>query len=115
MDTNIEIYEFMDQISYCLSLEFKDKWRHKFSPKFIKIFQDKVLKAYETRKPLKRSSLISTYTKKYKYDIKVINDFFECIDINLYYPLVYDDSYAIRKKKAKAAKKAASAGSDIEE
>jgi hypothetical protein len=106
LDTNTEILEFLDQINYCLSLRFKENWRHKFSSHFISIFQDKVLTALKNQKPVKKSSLVSTYTKKYKYDLNVVLDFLECIDIESYYPVVYDDSFAKRRKVRLAEEKA---------
>ena len=107
MDTNTEILEFLDQIDYCLSLKFKENWRHRFSSHFISIFQDKILLAMKNQKPLKKSSLISTYTKKYKYNTEVVLDFLSVIDIESYYPIVYDDSFSKRRKeRLKAEKKA---------
>ena len=99
MDTNTEILEFLDQIEYCLSLRFKEKWRHRFSSHFISIFQDKIIVAMKNQKPVKRSSLISTYTKKYKYNPEVVEDFLSAIDIESYYPIVYDDTFAKRRKE----------------
>ena len=83
--------EFMAQVEYCLSLRFKEKWRHKYSSHFVKIFQERVLNALDTQKPVKKSSLFTTYTKKYKYNPDVVFDFFESIEIGLYYPVVFDD------------------------
>jgi hypothetical protein len=98
VDTNTEILEFLDQIEYCLSLRFKEKWRHRFSSHFISIFQDKILVSMKNQKPVKMSSLISTYTKKYKYNEDVVRDFLQAIDIGTYYPIVYDDSFSKRRK-----------------
>ena len=91
LDDKIELYEFLEQINFALSLEFKEKWRHKFSENFIGIFQDRIIKALQTQKPIKMSSLRSLYVKKHKYDIAIVNDFFESMDITLYYPLIYRD------------------------
>ena len=91
LDDKIELYEFLEQINYALSLEFKEKWRHKFSENFVGVFQDRIIKALSAQKPIKISSLKSLYVKKHKYDISQVKDFFECIDITLYYPLVYRD------------------------
>ena len=91
MDYDIQLMEFMDQVEYCLSLRFKEKWRHKYSSHFVKIFQERVLNALDTQKPVKKSSLFTTYTKKYKYNPDVVFDFFESIEIGLYYPVVFDD------------------------
>jgi len=92
LEYDIELIEFMDQVDFCLSLRFKEKWRHKYSSHFIRVFQEKVLKSLDTQKPVKKSSLYTTYTKKYKYSPEVVFDFFKSIEIGLYYPIVYDDS-----------------------
>ena len=84
-----ELYEFLEQVNYALSLEFKDKWRHRFSENFIVLFQNKILAAFQAQKPIKLSSLTSFYIKKHKYSTEVVEDFLKCIDITLYHPLIY--------------------------
>lgn len=86
---SIEIKEFLEQVDFALSLKFKEKWRHRFSAHFISIFQDRLLKALKEEKPVKKSSLISLYTKKHKYDISEVLCFFDEIDVTLYSPLIY--------------------------
>lgn len=91
MDDSIRLSEFMEQINYCLSLKFKEAWRYRFSTHFIEIFQEKVLKSLETQRPLKLSTLVSAYTKKHKYSMREVKNFFELISIEDYYPLIYED------------------------
>ena len=86
---SIEIKEFLEQVNYALSLEFKDKWRYRFSDHFISIFQDRLLKSFREEKPVKKESLISLYTKKHKYNISEVLCFFEEIDIAIYRPMIY--------------------------
>tara|TARA_R110002167_G_scaffold122779_6_gene301421 strand:+ start:675 stop:953 length:279 start_codon:yes stop_codon:yes gene_type:complete len=86
---SIEIKEFLEQVDYALSLEFKEKWRHRFSDHFISIFQDRLLKSFREEKPVKKESLISLYTKKHKYNISEVLCFFEEIDIAIYRPMIY--------------------------
>jgi|TARA_R110002074_G_scaffold211524_1_gene380949 hypothetical protein len=86
---SIEIKEFLEQVDYALSLEFKEKWRHRFSDHFISIFQSRLLKSLKEEKPVKKDSLISLYTKKHKYNISEVLYFFEVINISLYRPIVY--------------------------
>ena len=90
-EERVELSELIEQVNYALSLKFGEKWRHRFSFNFISIFQTKLLQSLEQEKPVKLSSLVSLYVKKHKYDVEVVKDFFECIDISLYYPLVYRD------------------------
>ena len=91
LDDKIELHEFLEQVNYALSLGFKERWRHRFSESFINIFQESVIKAFKVQKPIKLSYLVSQFTKKHKYDPEVVSDFFDCIDITLYYPLIYRD------------------------
>ena len=102
MDDTIRLSEFMEQVNYCLSLKFKETWRYRFSTHFIEIFQEKVLKSLKTQRPLKLSTLVSAYTKKHKYSIKEVRNFFDLVSIEDYYPLVYEDpKYFAMKKEAK--------------
>jgi len=90
-DTESELKELLEQVNYALSDEFKEKWRHRFSTNFVSIFQDRLLKALKTRKPVTRSSIRSLYTKQHKYSILEVNAFFKEIDLSLYYPLIILD------------------------
>tara|TARA_R100001509_G_scaffold133142_1_gene86734 strand:+ start:1088 stop:1366 length:279 start_codon:yes stop_codon:yes gene_type:complete len=86
---SIEMKEFLEQINFALSLEFKEKWRHRFSTHFVSIFQSRILKALKEEKPVKKDSLVSLYTKKHKYNLSEVLCFFDEIDITLYSPLIY--------------------------
>jgi hypothetical protein len=85
---DIDIVDFIDLINFTLSDEFIDKWRFRFSSKFIKEFQSKVIKSLKDRKPIKLDSLIKHLSKKCGYSIDQVKNFFEAIDINIYHPLV---------------------------
>ncbi len=100
MDDSVQLSEFMMQINYCSSLKFKEKWRYRFSTHFIEIFQEKVLKALETQRPLKISTLVSAYTKKHKYSIVEVRNFFDLVSIEEYYPLIYEDPKYFEMKKS---------------
>jgi hypothetical protein len=89
LDDKVELYEFLEQVNYALSLEFKERWRHKFSESFVNIFQETVIKAFQTQKPIKISTLTSQFTRKHKYDDSLVREFYSCIDVTLYYPLIY--------------------------
>lgn len=88
-----EIAEFLEQIDYALSFKFKEKWKHRFSTTFINVFQEKIITALKRQKPFKLSTLEMTYIKKYNYKKEYVRDFYECINIGLYKPLVVDDRY----------------------
>tara|TARA_R110000824_G_scaffold9681_3_gene42978 strand:- start:12710 stop:13024 length:315 start_codon:yes stop_codon:yes gene_type:complete len=98
MEDQIILNEFLEQVNYCLSLKFKERWRFRFSSHFISIFQEKVLNSLNTQRPLKLSSLTSVYIKKHKYSASEVKEFFRVIAIEDYYPLVYEDKKFIEQK-----------------
>jgi hypothetical protein len=87
-DIDIEIVDFLDLINFTLSDEFIDKWRFRFSIKFLKEFQAKVIKSLKDRKPIKIDSLFKHLSKKCGYSPDQVKNFFEAIDIKIYHPLV---------------------------
>ena len=82
------LLEFLEQVEFALSLRFREKWRYKYSTYFISIFQDRLLKSITDSKPIKKSTLVTLFTKKHKYDKSIVLEFFEDIDIELYYPVI---------------------------
>ena len=91
MNTDTDLVDFMDLINYTLHKDFVDKWRYKYSEKFIKHFQIKILESLNKQKIIKLSSLYNYLTKKCRYSPEQVNNFFESIDILIYYPLIIND------------------------
>ena len=87
-NTDVDLIDFIDLINTTLSPLFIEKWKYRYSEKFIKIFQVKVLDSMTNRKPLKISNLYNYLTKKCKYAPEQVEDFFKEIEIDLYYPLI---------------------------
>jgi len=85
---NIEIIEFIDLLDYTFSDRFISKWRYKYSVTFIKKFQYKLLDSIQNKKPIKKKSLYAYLTKKCKYSDDQVQDFFDTIEIEIYYPMV---------------------------
>jgi hypothetical protein len=85
---DIDIVDFIDLVNHTLSNEFINIWRYKYSEKFVKHFQLKLLQSLSNQKPLKINSLFSYLTKKCKYSPSQVINFFESIDINIYRPLI---------------------------
>lgn len=91
-NVDIEIVEFMDLMNFTLSDEFIDKWKYRFSVKFLKEFQGKILKSLMDRKPVKRDSLFRYLSKKCGYSEDQVKNFFEAIDVSIYHPLILGKS-----------------------
>jgi hypothetical protein len=83
-----DIVEFIDLINFTLSDDFINKWKYRFSIKFIKEFQGKIIKSLKDRKPVKIDSLAKHLIKKCGYSSEQVKNFFEAIDISIYHPLI---------------------------
>ena len=83
-----EILEFIDLLDYTFSDKFIEKWRYRYSIAFVKKFQVKLLNSISNKKVIKKKSLHSYLTKKCKYSDEQVEDFFEAIELDIYYPLV---------------------------
>jgi hypothetical protein len=91
MNTDIDIVDFMDLLNFTLHKDFVDKWRYKYSEKFIKHFQIKLLESLNKGKVLKRSSLFNYLTKKCRYSGDQVENFFISIDLSIYSPIIVND------------------------
>lgn len=87
-ELDIEIVDFIDLVNYTLSQEFINKWRFRFHSRFLKEFQEKIFKALKDKKPIKKTSIFNHLVKKLKYSPEQVENFFEAIDISIYYPLI---------------------------
>jgi len=85
---SLELYEFMEALNYLLSKEFLEKWRYRYSSDFILFFQSKVLESLKKQKPLKKETLKNIIKTKTKFADVIITEFYEDIDIRLYYPAI---------------------------
>ena len=83
-----DFIDFIDIVNFTLDNSFLEKWRYKYSEKFITSFQMRLLKALSDRKPIKKESLTNFFMKKLKYSVEQVNNFYESIDISLYHPIV---------------------------
>ena len=85
---DIDIIDFIDLLNVTLSNEFVDKWRYKYSEKFVKHFQFRLLKSISNQKLLKIDTLYTYLTKKCRYCSEQVLNFFESIEIDNYRPLI---------------------------
>lgn len=87
----VDIVDFMDLINFTVSNKFIEVWRHKFSERFLKSFQYKILESINRRKTIKLNTLFLYLQKNNKYSKNQIANFFESINIDLYRPLIQGD------------------------
>ena len=56
-DINQLLYEFTELLDFTLSNEFINRWKAKYSTKFLKLFQARLIKCLSDRRCLKITSL----------------------------------------------------------
>tara|TARA_R110000765_G_scaffold235489_1_gene338424 strand:+ start:133 stop:441 length:309 start_codon:yes stop_codon:yes gene_type:complete len=87
-DINQLLYEFTELLEFTLSNEFIKRWKGKYSIKFLKLFQTRLMKSMSDRRPLKITTLYTFLTKKCYYSKEQVFNFFDSIDITIYSPLI---------------------------
>ncbi len=88
-DITIDIIDILELIDFTLSENFVEKWRYKYSKRFITHFQLRLLQCMNDSKPLKLDTLATYLISKCKYSPVQVNNFFKSIDISLYSPIIY--------------------------
>jgi len=87
-DINQLLFEFTELLDFTLSNEFINRWKDKYSTKFLKLFQTRLIKSMSDRRPLKITTLFTFLTKKCNYSKEQVINFFDSIDISMYSPLI---------------------------
>lgn len=87
-DINQLLFEFTELLDFTLSNEFINKWKDKYSTKFIKLFQTRLMKCLSDRRCLKLSTLFTFLTVKCSYSRDQVINFFQSIDIEVYNPVI---------------------------
>ena len=87
-DINQLLYEYTELLDFTLSNEFILRWKDKYSTKFLKLFQTRLIKCLSDRRCLKLSTLYTFLTSKCNYSREQVLNFLESIDIEAYQPIV---------------------------
>ena len=87
-DINQLLFEFTELLDFTLSNEFINRWKSKYSTKFIKLFQTRLIKCLSDRRCLKLSTLYTFLTVKCNYSREQVINFFHSVDIEVYGPVV---------------------------
>ena len=87
-DINQLLFEFTELLDFTLSNEFINRWKGKYSTRFLKLFQTRLMKSMVDRRPLKITTLFTFLNKKCDYSKDQVLNFFDSIDISIYNPLI---------------------------
>jgi hypothetical protein len=88
--TNLEeeLIETIDLLNFTFSVSFVDRWKHKYGVRLLKLFQFRMLKALDNRKPLKLETLYKFLVVNSGFNPDLVVQFFEDIDYELYHPMI---------------------------
>jgi len=85
-----ELVDVLDLINFTLSNKFIDKWKYRFSERFLKLFQTKILQSIKNQKPLKIQNLYNYLVTKCGYSREQVLNLFDALEVlEIYKPIIY--------------------------
>ena len=87
---NIEedLVEIIDLLNFTFSSDFVDKWSFKYGKRLPSLFQIKLLKSLDTRKPLKLKTVYKFLTVDSGFNSSVAESFLEDVDYEINRPII---------------------------
>lgn len=83
-----ELFETFDLLKFTTSKDFIDKWSYKYGKRMTRLFQIRILKSLESRKPLKMHTLHKFLSIDSGFNTEVVENFLQDIDFEIYYPII---------------------------
>ena len=83
-----DLVEIIDLLNFTFSSDFIDKWSFKYGKRLPSLFQIKLLKSLDTRKPLKMKIVHKFLTIDSGFNKEVVESFLEDIDYEIYRPII---------------------------
>ncbi|MAC33037.1 MAG: hypothetical protein CME38_05460 [Haliea sp.] len=90
-----DLVEIIDLLNFTFSSDFTDKWSFKYGKRLPSLFQIKLLKSLDTRKPLKLKIVQKFLTVDSGFNKEVVESFLEDIDYEIYRPIISGSLKAI--------------------
>ena len=88
-NTEIEIIDLLDLLSFTLSTEFINKWKSKYGERLLKSFQLKLIESLKAQKPISIHNLHKYLHLNLSYNTEVVINFFKDIDFEIYQPMIH--------------------------
>jgi hypothetical protein len=88
VNTETELIDFLDQISFTMSKEFIDRWKSKYGERILKLFQSKLLASLKKQKPIKVDILFKFLVKDSGFNPEIVYSFLIDVDFELYQPIL---------------------------
>lgn len=83
-----DLVEIIDLLNFTFSSEFVDKWSFKYGKRLPSLFQIKLLKSLDSRKPLKLRLMHKFLTVDSGFNKEVAESFLQDIDYEIYRPII---------------------------
>tara|TARA_R100000231_G_scaffold136351_1_gene111553 strand:- start:583 stop:879 length:297 start_codon:yes stop_codon:yes gene_type:complete len=90
MMVNLEqdLIETIDLLNFTFSSDFVDKWAYKYGKRLPSLFQIRLLKSLDGRKPLKLETVNKFLTVDSGFNEEVVESFLYDIDYSVYRPII---------------------------
>jgi hypothetical protein len=83
-----DLVEIIDLLNFTFSSDFVDKWSFKYGKRLPSLFQIKLLKSLDSRKPLKIKVIHKFLIVDSGFNKEVVESFLEDIDYEIYSPII---------------------------
>jgi len=83
-----DLIETIDLLNFTFSSDFVDKWSYKYGKRLPSLFQIRLLKSLDSRKPLRIETVNKFLTVDSGFNEEVVFSFLKDIDIGIYSPII---------------------------
>jgi hypothetical protein len=83
-----DLVETIDLLNFTFSSKFVDKWSFKYGKRLPSLYQLRLLKSLDTRKPLKLQTVYKFLVVDSGFNEEVIKSFLNDIDYGVYFPII---------------------------
>lgn len=83
-----DLVEIIDLLNFTFSSSFVDKWSFKYGKRLPSLFQLRLLKSLDTRKPLKLQTVYKFLVVDSGFNEEVVKSYLDDIDYEIYSPII---------------------------
>ena len=83
-----DLIEIIDLLNFTFSNDFIEKWNFKYGKRLPKLFQMRLLKCLDSRKPLKLKTVYKFLVVDSGFGEEVVESFLEDIDYEIFRPII---------------------------
>tara|TARA_Y100001937_G_scaffold37513_1_gene53506 strand:+ start:31033 stop:31323 length:291 start_codon:yes stop_codon:yes gene_type:complete len=83
-----DLVETIDLLNFTFSSDFIDKWSFKYGKRLPSLYQLRLLKSLDSRKPLKLQTIYKFLVVDSGFNEEVIKSFLEDIEYEIYSPIL---------------------------